>query len=148
MIFPIDREERADQSRISGDRRAARRYDIRLNVKWKLIRRRKTLDAGEGWTLNLSSGGMQIETGKPLPVGFQLNLSISWPVLLHNVSPLQLTVSGHIARSEGGLTAIRISTHEFRTVAVALDGRRPARAQAAVAAFEPLRGSVTMGRIQ
>ncbi len=150
MIVPIDREQRREQPRISGDRRVARRYDIRLNVKWRLVRRRKVLDTGEGWTVDISSSGMQIQTGKPLPAGFQVDLSISWPVLLHSVSPLQLTVSGRVARSEGEFTAIRISKHEFRTVAVALDGRRPmpARAPTAASTFHTFPGGMTAGRIQ
>jgi hypothetical protein len=148
MIVSIDREQSLVKSRISGERRDARRYDIRLNLKWKLIRRRKTLDSGEGSTVDMSSSGMQIETGKPLPLGFQVDLSISWPVLLHMVSPLQLTVSGHVARTENGRTAIRIAKHEFRTVAVAADNQRimTARPRAA-AAYAPLRPGLASGTI-
>ena len=47
-----------------------------------------------------------------------MELSISWPVLLHNVAPLQLVVCGRIVRSDGKRTAIRMVQHEFRTVAV------------------------------
>ncbi len=149
MIVPIDREQRAEQVRISGDRRNARRYDLRLNLKWRLVRRRKILDSGEGWTVDISSNGMQLETGKPLPVGFQVELSISWPVLLHMVSPLQLTVSGRVARSEGAHTAIRISKHEFRTVAAAVNGHKtmPPHGPRDVVALGSLR-SLRSGAIQ
>lgn len=151
MIIPIDCEERrVGIGAIPGDRRGARRYDIRLSFRWKLFRRRKLLDSGEGQTLDISSGGMLIETGKPLPVGLQLELSVSWPVLLHNVSPLQLALSGRVVRSEGGQTAIRIARHEFRTVALAASARRKpvdVPAQQVAVAFARL-GSLELGRIQ
>jgi hypothetical protein len=50
-------------------------------------------------------------------------LSISWPVLLHNVAPLQLVVYGRIVRSDGNRTAIRMVQHEFRTAGVPADHR-------------------------
>ena len=124
MFVLIDHERSTEPVQtISGNRRAARRYDISLHLKWKLVRRRKILDSGEGRTLDISSSGMLLETGKSLPVGSQVELSISWPVLLHDSSPLQLSVRGQIARSEDGRTAIRVGRHEFRTVAAAVHGR-------------------------
>jgi hypothetical protein len=116
-----------DQSKetptIAGDRRGDRRYEIRLDVRWKLVRRRKVLETGSGRTLDFSSGGVLFEPGRHLPVGLDVELSISWPVLLHNVAPLQLVVCGRIVRSDGKRTAIRMVQHEFRTVAVAAGHR-------------------------
>ena len=111
---------------IGGDRRADRRYDLRLDLKWKLIRRRRILETGTGVTVDFSSGGVFFETDRPMPVGLNVELSIAWPVLLHNVSQLQLVVSGRIVRSQGGRTAIEMTQHEFRTVAVPSSDRRPA----------------------
>jgi hypothetical protein len=108
---------------IAGDRRGDRRYDLRLEMRWKLIRRRRVLDQGAGRTLDVSSGGIFFDAGRPLPSGLNVELSISWPVLLHNVAPLQLMVSGKIVRAEGSRTAIRISQHEFRTVGIPADHR-------------------------
>ena len=55
---------------------------------------------------------------RPLPVGLNAELAIAWPVLLHNVAPMQLVVSGRIVRSEGLRAAIQITAHEFRTAGV------------------------------
>jgi len=107
-----------EPDRISGDRRQDKRYDIGLEVRWKLIRRRKILDNGIGCTVDLSSGGILIEAERPLPVGLDLEVSISWPVMLHDVAPLQLVVSGRIVRSKGKFVAIRMVQHEFRTSGV------------------------------
>jgi hypothetical protein len=110
--------EKNETEKISGERRSDRRYDITLNVRWKLIRRRRVLDSGTGKTLDLSSGGLLIETDRELPSGLNIELSISWPVLLHNVAPLQLVVSGRVVRTTGQRVGIRMIQHEFRTVSM------------------------------
>ena len=150
MLVFIDREKSTGQvETIPGERRAARRYNISLQLKWKLVRRRKILDSGEGRTLDISSGGMVFETGKSLPIGFQVELSISWPVLLHDASPLQLSVRGQIARSEDGRTAIRVARHEFRTVATASQGRTSVSGSALriPSAYSPLLAQTVSRRI-
>src|SRR5262249_967671 len=101
---------------IRGDRRYDRRYGIALEVRWKLVRRRKVLDSGTGRTVDLSSGGILFDAGRQLPVGLNVELSIAWPALLHNVAPMQLAVSGRIVRTHGNRTAIHMNQHEFRTV--------------------------------
>jgi hypothetical protein len=111
-------------AKIGGDRRADRRYELRLEVRWKLIRRRRVLDSGEGRTLDLSSGGLLFDAGRPLPVGLNVELAVLWPVLLHNVAPLQLLVTGRVTRSEGNRVAVATSQHEFRTLST-LDDDRP-----------------------
>jgi hypothetical protein len=103
---------------ISGNRRFDRRYDLQLELQWKLIRRRRVLDIGTGRSLDLSSSGILFDAGRCLPVGFNVELAISWPVLLDKVAPLKLVVSGRIVRSDGGRAAIRIVQHEFRAVGI------------------------------
>jgi len=85
-------------------------------LRWKLVHRKRVLDTGEGRTLDLSSAGVRFESGRALPEGFDVELSIFWPVLLHNVAPMQLVVQGRIVRSEGGQIVIRMVQHEFRTM--------------------------------
>lgn len=108
---------------ISGERRSDRRYQLQLPLRWKLIRRRRVLEVGEGHTLDLSSGGILFEAGRPMPKGLNVELSIVWPVLLHDVAPLQLAASGRVVRSEDGRVAIRMVQHEFRTLGVAAEHR-------------------------
>lgn len=113
----------SEADKISGDRRRDKRYEIGLDVKWKLIRRRKVLDTGIGRTIDLSSGGILLEAERPLPMGLNLELSITWPVMLHNVAPLQLVVAGRIVRSRGKQVAIRMIQHEFRTLSMPGENR-------------------------
>jgi hypothetical protein len=108
---------------IGGDRRQDRRYEIRLDLRWKLIRRRRVLDNGVGQTMDLSSGGILFDAGRQLPVGLNVELSIAWPVLLHNVAPLQLIVSGRIVRSASNRIAVSMVQHEFRTTGLPADHR-------------------------
>lgn len=110
---------------IAGDRRDGRRYHLELEVKWKLIRRRRVLDTGTGHTIDLSSGGILFDAGRRLPEGLNAELSIAWPVLLHNVAPLQLVASGRIVRTNGRQVAIHTVQHEFRTVGASHERRDP-----------------------
>jgi hypothetical protein len=116
-------EEVNETEGIGGDRRFDRRYQLQLEVRWKLIRRRKIQDAGAGRTIDLSSGGILFDASRPLPVGFNVELSISWPVLLHNVAPMQLVAVGRIVRSSGAHVAIHITQHEFRTTGIPTEHR-------------------------
>jgi len=129
--FGIDPDNQSGgKEGIAGDRRSDRRYDITLELRWKLIRRRRVLDTGTGTTLDLSSGGILFESERQLPAGGSIELSISWPVLLHNVAPLQLVVIGRVVRASGRRAAIRMMQHEFRTQKAAGDNRSAMTAEA------------------
>jgi hypothetical protein len=105
----------AESDEIGGERRQNRRYHLQLELKWKLIRRRRLLDTGAGRTIDVSSGGIRFDAGRHLPEGLNVELSISWPVLLHNVAPMQLVAAGKIVRCDGRQVAIQTVQHEFRT---------------------------------
>ena len=117
--------------RIGGERRSDRRYNIALRVRWDLRRRKRLLESGAGRTVNLSSGGILLETGRQLPVGLNLTMAISWPVLLHDTTLMQLIVDGRVVRSDGRGVAVRTIQHEFRTLGVPLE-RRAGRAPESV----------------
>jgi hypothetical protein len=111
-------QESKTTERIAGDRRSDKRYSMMLDLRWKLIHRRRVVDSGEGRTLDVSGGGVRFESGRPLPEGLNVELAISWPMLLRGIAPMQLVVQGRILRSHGGQIAIRMIQHEFRTVGV------------------------------
>lgn len=102
---------------IAGDRRQDRRYDIHLELRWKLIRRKRVVDSGTGRSVDLSSGGILFECDRALPAGHNVELHVCWPVMLHNQAPMQLVITGRIVRSAGRRTAVRMVQHEFRTMA-------------------------------
>lgn len=113
----------AENDGIAGERRQDRRYQLSLELKWKLIRRRRVLDTGTGCTIDLSSGGISFDAGRHLPEGLNVELSIAWPVLLHNVAPLQLVASGKIVRCTGHQVSLQTVQHEFRTAGTGPDYR-------------------------
>jgi hypothetical protein len=120
------RKQKQDDA-IAGDRRQDRRYGLHLDLKWKLIRRRRVLDTGTGNTIDLSSGGLLFDAGRHLPEGLNVEVAIAWPVLLHNIAPLHLVVVGRIVRAKGRHIAIRATQHEFRTAGVQPDRGAPIR---------------------
>ena len=97
---------------------------MQLQLRWKLVRRRREIDAGTGRTIDMSSGGILFETGSELPTGLNVEIHIAWPMLLHEVAPLQLVVMGRIVRSSRGWAAIRTISHEFRTVGTIANQRQ------------------------
>ena len=125
---------------IAGDRRADRRNEIKLDLRWKLIRRRRLLESGTGASVDLSSGGILFDAGRALPVGLNVELSIAWPAMLNNSAPLQLIVAGRVVRSSGTLAGIQTVQHEFRTVAQPA-APRPGALHHAPTAFVPGTGS-------
>ena len=141
----LRQETRPD--RIAGDRRADKRYEIRLDLRWKLVRRRRVLETGAGYTVDLSSGGILFEAGRQLPVGFHLELWVSWPIMLHSVSPLQLFVRGKIVRSQDGRTAVRMQQHELRTAGQAAEASSRA-AGGSLHLMDGLDRATSMAKIQ
>lgn len=99
----------------AGERRRHRRYQVSLEVHWKLIHRNRVLAAGAGWTSDISRRGVRFQAGPQIAEGKRLDLSISWPVLLHGVAPVRLAVSGRVIRRDGRFAVVRIGRYEFRT---------------------------------
>ena len=123
MTNVADWQDELREDAIAGERRQDRRYQLGLELRWRLIRRRKVRDSGIGRTIDVSSGGILFDAHRQLPVGLNMEVSISWPVLLHNVAPLQLVVTGRIVRVNGNQVAIRMNQHEFRTTGLPADSR-------------------------
>jgi c-di-GMP-binding flagellar brake protein YcgR len=101
------------------ERRASRRYEIPLRLRWKVLRRKRLLETGTGTTVDLSSTGILFETDTKLPLDGAVELSIAWPILLDGSLAMQLVVAGRIARVTGRKVAIAITQYEFRTAGVA-----------------------------
>ena len=101
--------------RKTSDRRANRRYDVTLEVRWKVVHRKRVLYSGTGLTVNFSSGGIQFETSEPPSVGRTVEMAIAWPALLDDSLSLRLFVQGRVVRTTGQRVAVDIDRYEFRT---------------------------------
>jgi PilZ domain len=104
---------------ISDDRRTGRRYEVTLKLKWRVSRRKRLAETGTGTTIDLSSNGVLFESDQQMPVDGSVELSISWPFLLHGTLPMQLLVTGRVARVSGQRVAIQFGQYEFRTARAA-----------------------------
>jgi len=78
-------------------------------------RQRNSGQAGTGQTLNMSSGGMLLKVGSPLPVGQQIEVSVDWPAQLSEHCGLKLVALGKVVRSSPEETAVSIDKYDFRT---------------------------------
>jgi hypothetical protein len=72
-------------------------------------------ETGVGKTVNISSGGLWFTTENTLTAGMPVELSLSWPVLLHDSCPMKLMIYGCIIRSSDKGAAVAIERYEFRT---------------------------------
>lgn len=120
------------------DQRANGRYPISLEVQYKVLRGDRVDRVGCGRTLNISSGGVLLETDDLLPPTGMVELAIQWPFLLREVCSLKLVMRGRIVRRDyqTKATAVRAEFHEFRTAGVrpsksAAAGSTPAKVMAA-----------------
>jgi hypothetical protein len=100
-----------------NDRRAADRFPIEREVRFRVISKRAGDDGGVGQTINISSSGVLFTTDRTLIPGRRLELSINWPAQLNNKCALKLVARGRVVRFEPGKAAIEIQQYEFRTTA-------------------------------
>jgi hypothetical protein len=100
---------------IWGDRRSKRRYPINLPGQIRLINGRSLSGAIAGNVLNMSSQGVAFASEGSLCVGALVELSVSWPVLLHGNTPVKMVIQGNIVRTEDRIAVVEITRYEFRT---------------------------------
>ena len=141
-------ERREEPATIGGERRVERRYSLQLEIRWKLLHRRRVLDTGAGRTRDLSSHGILFETGRMLPFGSRLEVAVSWPALLHGVAPLKLVAAGRVVRSDQTCAAIRMTQHEFRTAGASTDRANTMTATSAAIPLWNIRGSANVVKFQ
>jgi hypothetical protein len=105
--------------REKNDRRAADRFPIEREVRYKVLNRKNADEIGFGKTINMSSNGVLFTTDQYLLPGRRLELSISWPAQLNSTVALKLVARGRVVRCEEGKAAIEIHQYEFRTASQA-----------------------------
>lgn len=62
----------------------------------------------------MSACGLSFRTRKPLPVGSHVELVVDWPAKFSDTQNLDLQLTGFVVRSDGGRTAVRVTSHRFR----------------------------------
>jgi hypothetical protein len=103
------------------DRRRKRRFAMERELRFKILESDRVTMTGAGQTIDMSSGGVAFEATTRLRSsvvpGTVLELSISWPVLLHETCLMRLVVFGHLVRTRQKVMVCSIDRYEFRTQA-------------------------------
>ena len=95
------------------NRRTAQRFNLRLNLRYRLSEKGVEHRWSAGTTRDLSREGLGIKPRRPLPVGSHIEIRIDWPARYESVHPVELQITGFVIRSENNRAAIRISSHRF-----------------------------------
>ncbi len=98
-----------------NERRHKKRFRIEQDVKYKMLYGQRIAETGAGKTVNISSGGVWFTTENMLTAGMPVELSMAWPVLLHDSCPMKLMIYGCVIRSDSRGAAVAIERYEFRT---------------------------------
>lgn len=101
---------------LTGDRRAADRFPIERELRYKVVSKRSGNESGAGTTVNFSSGGVLFTTQHMLIPGKKVEMAISWPAQLDAKCALKLLARGRIVRCENNRAAVEIQQYEFRTM--------------------------------
>ena len=101
--------------RDNSERRAADRFPIERDVKYRILSKRNGDESGAGKTVNLSSNGVLFTTDSILLPGRRVEVAISWPAQLNSTVSLKLVARGRVVRFEQGMAAMEIQQYEFRT---------------------------------
>lgn len=97
------------------ERRLKARFPLQRELRYKVLEDDRIVAAGEGASIDLSSGGVAMHIDQKLTLGAFVEVSISWPVLLDSSCPMRLIAFGRVVRSEAAKTACTIDKYEFRT---------------------------------
>lgn len=117
--MPVNQKSFQD---LALERRSKARYPVELNVRYRALANGIAL-LGFGRTLNVSSSGLLIATDQPLVKdGSRLSVSMEWPSMLNDRTPLQLIVICRVIRRQPSGFAAMMESYQFRTRKTA---RRP-----------------------
>lgn len=95
-----------------NDRRSARRFPIKLNIKFTGLLQDAD-EEGMGMTINIGSKGMMFTTDASLPIGSWLGFLIDWP-MGPRAEAVKLAARGRVVHSSQGRIGVALNWHEFR----------------------------------
>lgn len=98
-----------------NEQRSNQRFPVNAAIDYKIVLRNRMVLTGVGRTVNISNGGVLVDTSNCLPKGVEIELSIAWPASLNGVAALKVHVIGQTVRAQGNCTAVVIRKYEFRT---------------------------------
>jgi hypothetical protein len=98
----------------SLERRQCRRYSLSLDVHFKIRKKGKFVNGGDGKIHDVSRGGICFECGDAIiSPGTALRLIVEWPVRFQGKTHLDWVVDGVVLRSNPMGTAMNIMRQRF-----------------------------------
>ncbi len=113
MATAVSRTNSNAKKPIAECRKAQQQFPLELNLRYRSWGLSSPLLSGEGKTVNISSSGVLFTCDKDFPVGTLLEISIFWPVPLHERHPLYLIGRGSVVRTSKGQVALEVQRFEF-----------------------------------
>jgi hypothetical protein len=98
----------------SAPRRDKCRYPIERIASYRHLKD-KSAESFQGRTVNISSAEITFTTVNKIEEGSIMELTVRWPVLLHDTIPMKLVISGTVLKSNTSTATITMGRHEFRT---------------------------------
>jgi len=114
-LTPLDSIEPPQPPRV--ERRTGHRFQLTLDLCYRLMVRQSPPTLGFGKTIDVSSRGVLFESENLLPSRGDIEISLKWPMLLNSTCNLQLIIKGRIVRLNERKVAVYSETREFRTAA-------------------------------
>jgi hypothetical protein len=102
------------KERFQKDRRTKCRFPMQRELRFKMFQNDRLVFTGVGHTVDISSSGVAFEA-RGVKTGYQVELSIGWPVLLDETCRVRLIVLGRVVRAGQGIAACTLDRYEFRT---------------------------------
>jgi hypothetical protein len=96
------------------EHRSKVRFPLELPVRYRSLGRRHPF-AGNGWVVNISSGGVLVACQHEIRAGTLVDLSVDWPSPLDGRIPLRLVIAGKVVRSGASSFAVVSTGYQFRT---------------------------------
>ena len=97
-----------------AEKRRSPRFALQEPLCYSIVEGQKTITAGTGVTIDLSSNGVAFTTEHTLKPGTLVELSINWPQKACGVPFLRVAISGRIVRANASSAACTITHYEFR----------------------------------
>lgn len=114
------------------NRRIANRYPVRTAMHYRTSGGTLGSAWKNGHTLDMSAGGLLIDTPEAVPVGSTMEVVLDWPGLYHGKPMVHLFLIGSVMRNDSRGTALRVLAHQFRDVRPAVMPSRRAERNLAV----------------
>ena len=101
-------------SQLTGGRRVSQRWEFTRELNFS-YQNGHEICLGSGRAKDLSESGIRFENDHYVPEGREIELHISWPIMLQNTCPLVLVIRGPLVRLDRHGAVVHIEYCEFQT---------------------------------